>query len=990
MSAMQLQYDPGLPHQVAAIDSVVDLFDGALDDARSVALGSGPADGLGFVELGFANPAPEDDAAFEARLLDALRVVQRRNGLEVGDRLDGRHFTVEMETGTGKTYVYLRTIFELKARYGLTKFVIVVPSVAIREGVLASLRSMGAHFRASYAEPIESGVYDSANLTVVRNFATASTLQVLVMNVQAFEQDTDPMRDTKGNVINRPHDAMAGRRPIEFIQAVRPVVVMDEPQNFSSSGRTAAIERLNPLVTLRYSATPKQPHNLVYRLGPVDAFEQGLVKQIEVDGVEADLAHDGPYLRLLSVDAAKARAQVEMDVGHGAAVTRKKVWIKRLDDLHVKANGGQAYADGYLVDDIDFTVGHERVDFTAAAPIGLGAPSETEVGEVQRFQVRETIRYHLDRELRLAPLSIKVLSLFFLDAVADYRVYDPDGTTRLGPIGAVFEEEYALLIAKPRYADLALGDVAMLHDAYFSQDRANRAKDTRGSSALDATAYEKIMRSKERLLSADEPLRFIFTHSALREGWDNPNVFQVCTLSRQKSSISRRQQIGRGLRLPVRHDGSRVFDRNIARLTVIANESYDAFARGLQVDYEAETGQTWGVVERTAFSGVYGLLLSEPAEGGEIPALGPERSVEVWTHLQSAGILDPSGRLTAAFKPEREDFVLPLPASLTAVSAGVSTVLERYARPPVHNAKRRERVTYRKAVGMDPEFAALWKDIAGRTRYRVKVDTERVVRDAVERISGMPGVATPLIRSDRADVQVSGAGIKALAPTGGGVMHRAAPRALPDVLSDLQNATELTRATLGRILRTSGREADFRRNPHAFTVEVTRIVRTVLAGELVRGIEYEQLGDTLWEMRRLEPEAADELERYVDRLYRVRNEAKSPYSHVEYESSVEHHFAARLDEDERVRFFLKLPNWFTIDTPVGPYNPDWAIGWADDSGATRVHLVTETKSTQEELGRRGTENAKIDCARRHFAALGTRYAVATRFEDLVTEAAQGD
>lgn len=819
---VQLQYDASLPHQIAAIDSVVDLFEGALGGGREVLLSSGVPGGLDIVELGFANPAPaaEDETAFDVSLLEQLQAVQQRNGLERAQQLDGRSFTVEMETGTGKTYVYLRTIFELHARYGLSKFVIVVPSVAIREGVLASLQSMGPHFRARYAEPIDAAVYDSKRLSTVRQFATATALQVMIMNIQAFQKDAQATDtdDVKANVINRPHDAMAGRRPIDFIKAVRPVVVIDEPQNFESPGSRAAIERLNPLCTLRYSATPRNPYNLVYRLGPVDAFEQELVKQIEVDGVAVDAAFNDAHIRLLAVDASGNRARLEINVGIGDAAKRSKVWVKRQGDLAVVSKGRPEYRDGYLVDDIIFAGGQESVEFTGGTAVSLNAFSGPQVNDVQRMQVSETIRYHLDRELVLAARGIKVLSLFFLDAVADYRVYGGDGTAHLGPIGTVFEEELTAALAKRKYAALMLGPVAALHNGYFSQDAKGRAKDSRGDGEGDRSAYEKIMRGKEQLLSLDEPLRFIFTHSALREGWDNPNVFQVCTLTHQRSAITRRQQIGRGLRLPVDQQGARYADRDIARLTVIANESYESFARGLQTDYEQETGQSWGIVARTAFARVY-------AADEE---LGLEQSVEVWQHLQSEGILTADGRVTGRFAPSTEGFVLPVPGELEAAREGVTTVLERYERPPVRNARERKTVAYRKHVTLDPGFEALWRDIAGRTRYRVEVDSERIVRDAAKAIGGMAGVPRALVRSERADLTVTGAGIAAENAGSGRAVVAASPSVLPDVLGHLQNATDLTRATLVRILNDCGRLDELRRNPHAFLVEVTRILRRVL------------------------------------------------------------------------------------------------------------------------------------------------------------------
>ena len=920
--AVQLQYDPSLPHQVAAIESVAGLFEGALGGATDVALAADAPGTLDLVELGFANPAPGDEAAFDQSLLTQLKTVQTRNGIEPAEKLEGRHFTVEMETGTGKTYVYLRTIFELHARYGLTKFVIAVPTVAIREGVLASLRSTSHHFSLRYAAPIDHGVYDSRRLSLVRQFATSTTLQVMVMNIQAFQKDAieGDTHDARANVINRPQDAMSGRRPIEYIQAVRPVVIIDEPQNFESENARAAIARLNPLCTLRYSATPRHPYNLVYRLGPVDAFQQGLVKQIEVDGIEIDESFNDAHVKLLRVDPDKNRAQVEINAGRGESAQRVRAWVKRGDDLAVRSRGRPEYRDGHIIEDIVYAEGSEALELTNQTVVSLGASSGNEVPEVQRMQVRETIRYHLDRELKLAPRGLKVLSLFFLDAVADYRVYESDGSDRLGPIGELFEEELRQALEKPRYAGLELGPIDAVHDAYFSQDAKGRAKDSRGEGELDRSTYEKIMRGKEQLLSAGEPLRFIFTHSALREGWDNPNVFQVCTLTHARSAITRRQQIGRGLRLPVDQHGARIHDREVARLTVIANESYEAFARGLQTDYEEETGQTWGVVERTAFAQVLFVPADDrSSEVAPAEALGPQRSASIWEQLQSGGYLDASGKLTPAFDPTAEGASLPMPAGLERCEDGVLLVLERYDRPPVRNARERSEVRFRKNVVLDPGFKAMWDDIARRTRYRVRVDSERIVRDALKGIEAMDGVPQPLIRADQVDLEVTGAGIVPGEVRGGKVARASAPLALPDILGQLQNETDLTRVTLARILKECGRLDEFRVNPHAFMVQVARVLRSVLGAELVEGIVYEQIDGLVWEMRQLEPDAGAEVERYVDRLYEIQSAEKSPYSHVEWESSVEERFARRLDGDKRVRFFVKLPSWFTIDTPVGPW-----------------------------------------------------------------------
>jgi type III restriction enzyme len=515
MSALKLKFDATLAYQLEAISSVVDLFIGLPVADASFSLTSHSPSQFGFTELGVSNPVPEDDAVFETQLRENLRDVQERNGIARSEALAGRHFSVEMETGTGKTYVYLRTIFELHKTYGFKKFVIVVPSIAIREGVLASVDLLRDHLTGMYLERFDASVYDSKQLGRVRQFATANTLQILVMNIQAFQKDVEEVADpTKANIINRAQDRMSGRRPIEFIQATRPVVILDEPQNMESERAAVAIGRLDPLCTLRYSATHRNLYNLVYRLGPIDAYDLNLVKRIEVASVVADDNLNAAFVRLLQVDVNKTRAQVQINHGVGLAATQKRIWVARGDDLAVASGGRQEYANGYIVDDISFRAGAEGIEFTNGGELSLGEANGSFDEDVRRAQVIETVRQHLDKERALHAHGVKVLSLFFIDKVANYRGADAEGNPALGGIGLWFEEAYTQLAAHPRYASLNLPSVGQVHDGYFSVDNKGVYKDTRGTGEADTSIYDLIMRDKERLLSTDEPLRFIFSHSA--------------------------------------------------------------------------------------------------------------------------------------------------------------------------------------------------------------------------------------------------------------------------------------------------------------------------------------------------------------------------------------------------------------------------------------------------------------------------------------------
>lgn len=976
MAQLKLKFDATLAYQSEAVASVTDLFAELPLATTQFSLTSQAASTLAFTELGVANPIATDEAAFEASVLANLQAVQERNNVPTSNALDGLNFSIEMETGTGKTYVYLRTVFELNKRYGFTKFVVVVPNVAIREGVLASIELLHDHLRGLYDNvPCDATVYDSKQLGRVRQFATANTVQLLVMNIQAFQKDVEEDADpTKANIINRAQDRMSGRRPIEFIQATKPVVIIDEPQNMESEAALAAIARLRPFCTLRYSATHKRAYNRVYRLGPVDAYDMNLVKRIEVASVVADENPNAAFVRLLTVDAERARARITINHGPGSSFKEKRIWVKCSDDLAVASAGRQEYAEGWIVSDISFRAGAEAVEFTNGAEVTMTAASASFDEDIQRAQVVETVRQHLDKERTLAAMGVKVLSLFFLDKVANYRDFDDEGKPRLGRIGQWFEQAYTELSAKPRYKDLDLPPVDQVHDGYFSVDNKQRPKDTRGDSAADIDTYDLIMRDKERLLSASEPMRFIFSHSALREGWDNPNVFQICTLNETRAPDRKRQEIGRGLRLPVNQDGERIHDPVVNRLTVIANEAYEQFARDLQTEYEEDTGQRFGVVPKEAFAKL--ALPSEPAE-----PMGQAASRDVWEHLCSNGYLDSAGLVQPKFAPTIEGFTLDVPEALEPIRAEITDAISRFVfANRIINAKKRQTVRFRKQVMLGTDFKALWDRISKRTKYRVTLSSDELAGVATCAIADADPIESPKVRVQVVELEHSLAGIGADKHVDQHAYDTAAPLVLPDILADLQNETDLTRATLVRILRESGRLADFAVNPQAFTVLVSSRINAALHEQMVAGIQYEPVPGLSWEMHRLEPEASEEIERYAARLYNVQSGDKTLYDHVEVESEVERRFAKGLDDNQHVRFFMKLPAWFTVDTPIGPYNPDWAIVFGDSE---RVYLVRETKGSIDPEEIRGREETKIRCAKRHFAAIDVDYAVTSSVEDMI-------
>jgi type III restriction enzyme len=595
---MKLQFDAEQDYQKAAVQAVVAAFEGQplskapLEVSLSAA---GDDSSLAFTETGIANRL----VLAGAQLLANIRRGQAARGLPGSKKLEPCAFraadgaldetslplnlTVEMETGTGKTYVYLRTIYELHRTYGFRKFVIVVPSVAIREGVWKSLAITHEHLQELFGHPpVQYEVYDSGRLAALRNFAVSDALQILVINIDSFTKDS--------NIINKVRET--GVRPIEYVQSTRPVVIVDEPQNLETDARKAALAELRPLATLRYSATHKEFYNLVYSLNPVQAYDLGLVKQIEVDGITADGNYNAAFVRVKSVDKAKQvlTARLSLYSNEKGGVRQKDVTVRLGADLYTVSKERDIYRQGFIVNEIDPDEG--SVTFSGGLRVVVGQDVGGLTDAVLRYQLERTVKWHFDKVRRLRPKGIKVLSLVFVDRVASYRRYDAATKERLpGVFAQWFEEIFADYAARPENRGLIPFAAREVHDGYFSQDRANPVgKDTRGDTALDRDTYALIMRDKERLLSQDEPLQFIFSHSALREGWDNPNVFQICTLNETQSDVKKRQEIGRGLRLPVDANGRRVQDKALNLLTVVANESYEDFSAALQREIQEETG----------------------------------------------------------------------------------------------------------------------------------------------------------------------------------------------------------------------------------------------------------------------------------------------------------------------------------------------------------------------------------------------------------------
>ncbi len=924
----------------------------------------------------------------DEEVLQNVRDVQFQNGIKQSEGdLGTRDFTIEMETGTGKTYVYLRSVFEMNAKYGFTKFIIVVPSIAVKEGVAKSLEMTAPHFKGLYDNaPFDYFVYDSGRLEQVRGFAANDTIQIMVINIQAFQrsfENTD--RESKANVIHRHHDRMHGR-PIDFIQSTNPIVIIDEPQSVDTTEASArAIASLNPLCTFRYSATHLKKHHMLYRLDPIDAYEQQLVKQIEVASIRTEDGHNKPYIKLLKVDNKKGfRAYVEVDVQQEGGVARKKKWVKQGADLLEVTNRG--IYEGYIINDIYCATGREYIDFANNAQEVYLDQAINEVAEYafKRLQIRKTIEEHLDKELRLTPRGIKVLSLFFIDKVVKYRDYDALG--QKGIYAKMFEEEYATAIKRPKYKDLFSGMdtdslAQVVHDGYFSKDTNGLDRDTTGRIGADEDTYNLIMKDKEKLLSFKSKLKFIFSHSALKEGWDNPNVFQICTLNRTQSNLKKRQEIGRGMRIAVNQDGTRIEGFDVNTLTVMANESYEDFAKELQTEIE-EDDIIFGLIEKHMFA----RIPVQDEHGNDI-ALGTDASESIWQHLHTQGYINMAGKVTDVLRLAIKAGSVDLPAVYHNHTASIFKVLKKVAGGlNIKNNAKKKTIKLNKAIFESDDFKELWERVKYQTTYRVDFDSEALIKKCADKIKRKLIVGTTRFVYERARLDINLGGIDVTDVQNQAYLHEVKDYPIPDILSYLQNETNLKRGSIRRILVESGRLDDFKKNPQKFIDEVKKLIKEEMSGFIVDGIKYQKIGDAHFYAQELF--VSEELIGYIGN--NMIEAEKSAYDHVVWDSGIEKSIAEGFENSGDVKVYAKLPSWFKIDTPLGSYNPDWAVLLEMD-GQERLYFVVETKGEMLEGMLRPIEQAKIDCGRAHFAALGqeSRYVVADSYKTFTDQVPSG-
>ena len=986
---MILQFENDLDYQNEAISSICDIFEGeeTYQNIFSMPDNRGRIENIG---IGNALQLPKED------ILANVQAIQLKNGLpqtteqEFSQNL--MNFSVEMETGTGKTYVYLKTIFELNKRYGFTKFIIVVPSIAIKEGTNKTLAITRDHFRGDYENvAYDYFVFDSSKLDQVRAFVTADAIQIMVINIDAFRKSFENDDETnKSNIIHRYNDQL-GYKPIDLIKETNPIVIIDEPQSVDNTPKSKeAIASLNPLCCLRYSATHRTPYNMMYRLDSIDAYEKRLVKQIEVATVDVEGIQNEAFAKLIKVDNKNGiKAQVEVDCQNKGVTSRKRIWVKQGDDLFIKTKREQY--EGFIIEDIWYDGGLWNLSFTSNDKIlreglPLGSVSDD---MIKREQIRMTIEAHLDKELVLNPMGIKVLSLFFIDKVANYRVYDAEGNRSYGKYALMFEEEYQNLIRKPKYQGLRARDIDVqkVHNGYFSIDKKGKASnkkdkfemevDTTGKTAKDDDTFNLIMRDKESLLSFESDLRFIFSHSALCEGWDNPNVFQICTLIESSSDLDKRQKIGRGLRLCVNQDGLRIRGFEVNTLTVMANESFEDFTKSLQNELEKEMGFVFGVLRKHAFA----RIISRVVNGHE-EYLGEDKSLQLFNYFVEKGYVteqvvnsktqEIGGKVQDKLKFDLKADCVDIPEEFMSFKDEVIKVLKRISGNYMNIKNANDRIVLKpnkRVLLENPYFKELWDKIKYKTKYSVRVDTDTLIQECVEDIKENLLIGKGKLIRKKVKLAIDNSGVAQKEDTLDTNIRLIEDKSasLPDIVTYLQNETGLTRKTIVSILTKSESLDAFKKNPQAYIEFVLDVIRRKKIAMLVNGIKYERLDNEMWCQELFE---SQELKGYLNNNLLESKKDKSPYDYVIYDSDIEKKIAQRLEDSGNVKVYAKLPSWFVVDTPLGTYNPDWVLVWEKDN-EQKLFFVVETKGKNvlEELAL--TEQQKIKCGKQHFKDIGT-------------------
>ena len=991
------------PYQTAAVDSVVSVFAGQpFNDRftyrRDVVVERDMTNWMLSDEelaMGFANARVLLD---RPRLLENIRKMQIRNNIKLSDAIVSGglgvcSLDVEMETGTGKTYVYIKTMFELNKRYGWSKFIVVVPSIAIREGVRKSFETMQEHFMEYYGKKARFFVYDSKNLAEIDNFSQSADINVMIINIQAFNA-----RGKDARRIRTELDDFGSRKPIDVIKANRPIIILDEPQKMGGKATQESLQEFNPLFCLNYSATHKQHHDLVYVLDALDAYNMRLVKRIEVKGFDIkNLRGTDRYLFLEQIVISPKKppmARIEFEIGYNKSINRETRLVAVDDDLFSLSKNMEQYR-GYRVSEIDPIRG--IVTFTNGELLHVGeVVGNVSEADLRRVQIRETIRSHFEKEKELFNQGIKVLSLFFIDEVAKYRRYDEDGNEVNAEYGMIFEQEYTdilneyLTLFDTPYEQYLRGiEVHSTHAGYFSIDKKGRKVDSstkRGSDESDdISAYDLILKDKERLLSFSNPVRFIFSHSALREGWDNPNVFQICTLKHGGSSpTQKRQEVGRGLRLCVNQNGDHMDAttlgtqvQQVNQLTVIASDGYRDFVadlqRGIREDlYDRPTKAT-----AEYFIGKTIIL------NGQEVTVSEKQGRDIYRYLIKNDYIDEDDHVTDKYRADKANGILaPVPESCKEIADGVhalvQSVFDEHALDDMIKDGNETKVTgnplndnfYKK------EFQTLWNLISHKYAYTVQFDSEELIAKTIAHMDEKMFVAklqyTVTTGEQGADWDSeklkSGAGFVAEKSQTYTLERAEGSLVRYDLVGKIAEGAKLTRRTVSRILAgiRPTTFAMFKNNPEEFIVKAIRLINEQKATMIVEQITYNRTEGTY-------DSAIFTAERNSDfsRAYRAKKNVQDfVFVDGTAEKSVERRFAEDMDLAEEVCVYAKLPRGFSIPTPVGNYSPDWAIAF-NRGTVKHIFFIAETKGTMETLSLRPIEQAKISCAKKLFSELST-------------------
>lgn len=959
----------------------------------------------------------------QASIRENVHTMQTRYGLSPSDKLSidmiaGReayNFSIEMETGTGKTYTYIRTIMELNKRYGWLKFVIVVPSVAIREGVLKSLQIMSSHFQMEYGKQPRYFVYYSSRLGDLDSFANSSDLQIMVINSQAFNKK-------EKDLIHSERENFRWRRPIDVLAAMNPIMIIDEPQSVEGKQTKERLKDFKPLFTLRYSATHKEKHDMVYRLDAMDAYNQKLVKKIAVKAIEqTGTTGTQGYLYLQEIIPQKTgapKAKIEFEVKTQSGVKRKLKVVEEPFDLYAESGNLSAYK-GMTLSHFDARENKLQVGVTQELHVGE-VIGEVDESSIRRIQIRETIKSHIEKESKLYNRRIKVLSLFFIDEVAKYKQYDEHNDAYNGEYAQIFEEEYRnqvnqfIQTQEPtpyrRYLEANL-EGNSVHAGYFSVDKVKKsdktifvdyksASEKKNNLSNDTDAYDLIMKDKERLLSFEEPVRFLFSHSALKEGWDNPNVFQICTLKQSSAETRKRQEIGRGMRLAVDQNGIRQdFEllgndvHEINKLTVIANESYDQFARNLQEEIKELLADRPAKVDVTLFTNK--VLTNQE---GQTIRITKEQADAIHFDLIRQGYIDREGQLTTEYFAAKENHQLQLSETLAGYEDNLVEILESVyhaGQYEIENANHSV-IQFSNEVNQEniarKEFLNLWKQINRKTSYQVEFDDAELVKHSVDYINEKLVVskpsfhitqasATEMSKEEGLHLTVAENDRQQEYLTDSQIMTKY------DLLGEIADQTGLTRRLVAEILsKIYVYQFDkFKQNPEEFILKISKLINEQKASQIIKHIQYNVLNEEYdMDLFYDNPETAN---RSDDHLLESK---KGIYNFVKVDSNTEKTFKESLEQYEDVRVYVKLPGKFSIATPLGNYNPDWAIAFREGS-VKHIYFVAETKGSMSSLQLKQAEQAKIACARAHFKALAQAglindqhiYDVVSSYEELL-------